>query len=379
MALVLNDDERMVKDTADQFFAEAAPVAELRRLRDSRDPRGFSPDLWARMAELGLSGVLVDEAHGGTGLGLMAAGLIAEAMGRTLAAAPFLSTSVLAATLLARGGSDEQKARLLPRIAAGGIVIALAGDEVARHAPARIETRAEAAGNGWRITGSKRFVLDGPAADLLVVVARSSSEPASREGLSLFLVDPDAPGVTRTPRPMVDSRAVADVRLEGVAVDDADRLGPVDGGWPILEAALDSARAVLAAEMLGVAGQSFDATLDYLRTREQFGKPIGSFQALQHRAAHLFCELELARSVVMKALRALDEGDVRAPVFASLAKAKLGEVTRLATNEAVQMHGGIGMTDDCDIGFYMKRARAAAETFGDTAFHGERIARIMRY
>jgi acyl-CoA dehydrogenase len=379
MALVLNDDERMVKDTADQFFAEAAPVAELRRLRDSADPRGFSPDLWARMAELGLSGVLVDESHGGTGLGMMAAGLIAEAVGRNLSASPFLSTSVLAATLVGRGGTEEQKARLLPKIAAGGIVIALAIDERARHAPARIDTRAVAAGNGFRLSGDKRFVIDGPAADLLIVAARTSGEAGSREGLSLFLVDPAAPGVTRTPRTMVDSRAVADIHLADVAVDDADRLGPLDGAWPLIEAALDAGRTVLAAEMLGVAEQSFATTVEYLKTREQFGRPIGSFQGLQHRAAHLFCEIELARSVVMKALRALDEGDMRGPVFASLAKAKLGDVAKLATNEAVQMHGGIGMTDDCDVGFYMKRARAAGETFGDTAFHGERIARIMRY
>lgn len=379
MALVLNDDERMVKETAEGFLAEAAPVAALRQLRDSGDPLGFSPALWAKMAELGFAGVLVDEAHGGTALGMMAAGLIAEAAGRNLSASPFLSTAVLAATIIGRGGSAAQKAELLPRIAAGGIVIALACDETARHAPAKVATRAEVAGNGFRLCGRKTFVIDAPAADRLIVVARTSGEPASRDGLSLFLVDPNAAGVTLTARTMVDSRAVADLELADVSVDGADLLGPLDGGWPLLEAALDAARAVLAAEMLGVAEQSFATTLDYLKTREQFGKPIGSFQALQHRAAHLFCEIELGRSVVMKALRALDEGDARSPVFASLAKAKLGEVAKLATNEAVQMHGGIGMTDDCDIGFYMKRARAAGETFGDTAFHGERIARIMRY
>ncbi|WP_448586443.1 acyl-CoA dehydrogenase family protein [Thermaurantiacus sp.] len=379
MALVLTDEERMVKDTAQGFFADHAPVSQLRRLRDAKDPVGFDRGLWSKMAELGFAGVAIPEAYGGAGLGMVAAGLIQEAIGRNLSLSPFLSTSILAATILARGGSAEQKATLLPGIAAAGLVIALASDEKPRHAPFHVATRAEPSGNGFRLSGTKIHVLDGQVADRLIVAARTSGATDERAGITLFLVDPRAPGVQIETRAMVDSRNAARLVLEGVQVDGADVIGGVGEGAGLLEAALDAGRACLAAEMLGVAAQSFDMTLDYLRTREQFGKPIGAFQALQHRAAHLFCEIELAKSVTLKALRALDEGDLRAPVFASLAKAKVGEVAKLATNEAVQMHGGIGMTDDHDIGFYMKRARAAAETFGDFAFHGDRVARIMSY
>jgi acyl-CoA dehydrogenase len=331
------------------------------------------------MAEMGFAGAAIPEAYGGAGMGMVVAGLIAEAIGRNLSMAPFLSSSVVAATAIARGGTDEQKAALLPRMAAAELIVALAADEKARHAPAHIEARAEPSGNGFRLTGTKSFVLDGTVADRLIVAARTSGDAADRAGITLFLVDPKAEGVSVEARSMVDSRPAARVTLDGVQVDGADVLGGVGEGWPILEAALDAGRACLAAEMLGVAAQSFETTVEYLKTREQFGRPIGSFQALQHRAAHLFCEIELARSVTLKALRAMDEGDLRAPVFASLAKAKVGEVAKLATNEAVQMHGGMGMTDDVDVGLYMKRARAAAETFGDAAFHGDRIARIMNY
>ncbi|WP_448580070.1 acyl-CoA dehydrogenase family protein [Thermaurantiacus sp.] len=379
MALVLNDEERMVKETADGFFAAEAPVTAMRAIRDARDPMGFSRDLWAKMAAMGFAGVAVPEAHGGTGLGLVAAGLIQEAIGRNLSLSPFLSTSILAATVLARGGTAEQKESFLPRIAAAELVMALAVDEKPRHAPAHVETRAAPHGNGFRLSGTKTHVLDGQVADRIIVSARTGGEAGSRHGISLFLVDPKAKGVKVEARAMVDSRNAARVHLDGVEVDGADLIGPLDEGFAILEAALDAGRACLAAEMLGVSAQSFETTLQYLKTREQFGRPIGSFQALQHRAAHLFCEIELARSVTLKALRALDEGDMRAPVFASLAKAKVGDVAKLATNEAVQMHGGMGMTDDYDVGLFMKRARAAQETFGDSAFHGERVARIMGY
>lgn len=379
MPLVLDDEQKMVKESADGFFAAEAPVSQLRALRDSNDETGFSRAVWAKMAEMGFAGVLVPERHGGAGLGLVAAGLISEAIGRNLSLSPFLASSVLAATALARGGTPAQQAELLPRIASAEIIVALAADESARHRPAFIETRAEPHGNGFRLTGTKGFVLDGHVADRLVVAARTSGEPQAPAGITLFLVDPRAPGVSVERRHLVDSRNGARLALEAVQVDDSDRLGPLDGGYPILEAALDAGRACLAAEMLGVAGQSFDITVDYLRTREQFGVKIGSFQALQHRAAHLFCEVEVARSATLKALTALDSGDERAPFFVAVAKAKAGDVARLATNEAVQMLGGIGMTDDHDIGFYMKRARAAAETFGDSAFQGDRVARLLNY
>lgn len=379
MALVLNEEQRMVKDSADGFFAEHAPVAQLRKLRDTGDADGFDRGLWAKMAEMGFAGVAIPEQFGGAGLGMVAAGLIQEAIGRNLSLSPFLSSSVLAATAIARGGSDEQKAALLPRIASAELIVALASDERARHMPNVVATRAEASGNGFRLTGVKPFVLDGHVADRLIVAARTAGAEGDPQGITLFLVDPKAPGVSVARRSMVDSRNAAQVTLDGVQVDGADVLGGVGEGYAILEAALDAGRACLAAEMLGVSAQSFETTVDYLRNREQFGVKIGTFQALQHRAAHLFCEVELARSATLKALTALDEGDARAPFYVAVAKAKAGDVCILATNEAVQMHGGIGMTDEFDIGFYMKRARAAQETFGDSAFQGDRLAGLHSY
>jgi acyl-CoA dehydrogenase len=379
MALVLNDEQRMVKESADGFFAEHAPVSQLRKLRDTADADGFDRGLWAKMAEMGFAGVAIPEQFGGAGLGMVAAGLIQEAIGRNLSLSPFLSAAILSATAIARGGNEDQKAALLPKIAAGELIVALAADEKARHQPAAVSTKAEASGNGFRLTGAKPFVLDGHVADRLIVVARTSGADDEKAGITLFLVDPKAAGVGVKRRSMVDSRNAAEVTLDGAQVDGADVLGAIGGGFAILEAALDAGRACLAAEMLGVSAQSFDTTVDYLKQREQFGVKIGTFQALQHRAAHLFCEIELARSVTLKALTALDEGDERAALFVALAKAKAGDVAKLATNEAVQMHGGIGMTDEFDIGFYMKRARAAAETFGDNAFHGDRVAQLLNY
>ena len=379
MALVLNDEQRMVKESADGFFAEHAPVSQLRKLRDTADADGFDRGLWAKMAEMGFAGVAIPEQFGGAGLGMVAAGLIQEAIGRNLSLSPFLSAAILSATAIARGGNEDQKAALLPKIATGELIVALAADEKARHQPAAVSTKAEASGNGFRLTGAKPFVLDGHVADRLIVAARTSGADDEKAGITLFLVDPKAAGVGVKRRSMVDSRNAAAVTLDGVQVDGADVLGAIGGGFAILEAALDAGRACLAAEMLGVSAQSFDTTVDYLKQREQFGVKIGTFQALQHRAAHLFCEIELARSVTLKALTALDEGDERAALFVALAKAKAGDVAKLATNEAVQMHGGIGMTDEFDIGFYMKRARAAAETFGDNAFHGDRVAQLLNY
>ncbi|MBC7455090.1 MAG: acyl-CoA dehydrogenase, partial [Massilia sp.] len=258
-------------------------------------------------------------------------------------------------------------------------LFALAADEAARHNPAHVATTATPSGNGFKLNGTKGFVLDGHVADTLIIAARTSGADGDKDGITLFLVDAKTPGIDTIRRSMVDSRNAARITLADVQVDGADVLGEVGGGFAILETILDAGRACLAAEMLGVSRESFDRTIDYLKTREQFGQKIGSFQSLQHRAAHLFCEVELARSATLRALTALDDKDDRASLFASLAKAKSGEVAKLATNEGVQMHGGIGMTDDFDIGFYMKRARAAQETFGDIAFHGDRLARIMGY
>ncbi len=379
MALVLTDEQTMIRDAADGFFRDAAPPAAFRKLRDAKDTTGFDRGLWQQMAEMGFAGVLVPEAHGGSSLGFVAAGLIQEAAGRNLSLSPLLSTAILAASALVAAGTEEQRAKYLPQIASGERLFALAADEKARHAPHHVATRGEPSGNGFKLNGAKTFVLDGSVADTFIVAARTGGDDSDSAGITLFLVDAKAAGIDTQRTSMVDSRNAAKVTLTDVQVDGADVLGTIGEGGALLDRILDAGRAALAAEMLGVSGQSFDTTVDYLKQREQFGQKIGSFQALQHRAAHLFCEVELARSATLRALQALDADDERAPLFVSLAKAKSGATAILATNEGVQMHGGIGMTDDVDIGLYMKRARAAQETFGDAVFHGDRLARLMGY
>lgn len=379
MSLVLTEDQLMFRDATKRFAAERAPVAQLRQLRDSRDEVGFSRELWKEMAEMGWAGVLVPEENGGAGFGYVGAGLIAEEVGRNLSATPLLSTAVLAVTALLRGGSAAQKETLLPAIAGGDLLIAIATDERSRHAPHHIATRAVGSSGKFKLNGKKLQVLDGHVADRLIVTARTSGDVESRDGITLFLVDAKANGVTITRTAEVDSRNAAVVELRDVAVTESDVIGTFDKGAVVLDAVLDAGRAMLSAELLGIAAEAFERTLVYLREREQFGVKIGTFQALQHRAAHLFCEIELLRSVVLRTLQALDAQEPTAASLVCLAKAKAGDVARLATNEAVQMHGGIGMTDEFDIGFFMKRARAAGESLGDAYYHTDRYAQLSGY
>ncbi|KAA2242371.1 acyl-CoA dehydrogenase family protein [Salinarimonas soli] len=366
----------MLQEAARGFLSESAPVSQLRALRDARDELGYSRDLWRAMAELGWTGILIPEEHGGLDFGHMGAGLVCQEMGRTLAASPYISTAIMAATAIRRGGGPGQQARWLPAIAAGEAVIAVAVDEARKHDPAGTALRAQASCNGFRLDGHKTFVADAVGADAIIVAARTGGEPGEAEGLSLFVVDARAQGLDIERTLMVDSRNAARLTLDGVQVDEADALGPVGGAFELLETVLGAGRAGLAAEMSGIAQESFARTLGYLRERTQFGRPIGSFQALQHRAAHLYCEIEVAKSAVLAGGQALDRDPTGAGFLVSLAKAKAGEVARLAVAEAVQMHGGIGMTDAVDIGLFMKRARVAGEWLGDASFHAGRIARL---
>lgn len=369
----------MLRDSARGFLDEKAPVAALRKLRDTNDPDGFSRDLWKEMAEMGWAGIIVDEEYGGSGFGFVGAGVLAEEMGRTLTASPYLSTSILAATALKKLGSDAQRQEGLPKIAAGELIYALAVDEGTKHGPAKTAMAAEKHGNGFKLSGNKTFVADGHVADKIIVAARTGGSPGEQKGLTLFLVDAKAKGVETERTHMVDSRNSARIRFDGVEATGDDILGEVDGGYGALEGVLNAGRAGLAAEMSGAAQAAFKMTVDYLKERKQFGTEIGTFQALQHRAAHLYSEIELAKSVTLKALQELDDNYGVAGAVCSLAKAKVGEVAKLASQEAVQMHGGIGMTDEYDIGFYMKRIRVAQEMFGDPAFHADRIAQMRGY
>jgi alkylation response protein AidB-like acyl-CoA dehydrogenase len=374
MSLVYTDDERMLQDAAREFLAAESPVAALRALRDNRDETGFSRELWAKFAGMGWAGVLVPEAHGGLGFSHAGAGILCEQMGRTLCASPFFASAVLGASLLRLAGSEGQQASLLPRVARGECLLALALDETARHDPLAVATRAVAEGDGYVLHGDKRLVIDGHVADTLIVVARTAGNPGDAHGISLFLVDPREQGLTIERTVTVDSRNAARLRLDGVRVGARALLGAPDAGHAALERTLDIARACLAAELLGVASEAFARTVEYLKQRKQFGRIIGEYQGLQHRAAVLFCELENTRSAVLAALRAADDPEVALAPHASLAKAKATATATLAVNEAVQMHGGIGMTDELEIGFFMKRAAALRTLFGDVYYHADRYA-----
>jgi len=372
MPLILTEEQTMLQDAADGFLNEQAPIAHLRKLRDERDADGVSRDLWRAFGEMGFAGVIIPEALGGMGLGAVEAGVIAESLGRTLTPSPYLGSSILSAKVLIDGGSQAQQA-WLPRIAAGEAILALAVDEGAKHAPSRITTRAERAGNGFKLNGAKAFVLDGHVADALIVAA------TAEEGTTLFLVDPATAGVAVERTVMVDAHNAARITLNDVAVDADAVIGAVGGGEALLGGALNLGRACAASSLTGAGDQAFKTTMDYLRTRKQFGKLIGEFQALQHRAAHLFSELELARAATIGAQIALDEGREEAPLAASIAKAKAGRVAELAVQEAVQMHGGVGMTDEFDVGLFMKRVRVLNELLGDAGFHAERVARAQGF
>ncbi len=381
MAMILNEEQTMLKDSAKDFCATNAPIGQLRKLRDEENPDGFDRGTWGSMVELGWAAIPWSEDHGGLAFGYKGLGVVTEESGRTLTASPLYASVWVGGTLINLGGSDEQKAELLPQLAAGELLLALALEESHKHDPYGIQTTASATDDGYVLDGNKTFVLDGHVADKLVVAARTSGEVGSREGISLFLVDREANGVSVTRTIMADSRNAANVKLDAVKVGNNALLGTADTAADILDQALDIARIGLSAEMLGGIQECFERTVEYLKERKQFGVAIGSFQALKHRAADMFCEIELSKSCVLEALTALDEQRDRDEVakLASLAKAKVGETYNLVSREGIQMHGGIGMTDEFDIGFFIKRAAVAEQTFGDVNFHRNRYGELEGY
>ncbi|MBV9330039.1 MAG: acyl-CoA/acyl-ACP dehydrogenase [Alphaproteobacteria bacterium] len=376
---VLSEEQTMIRDQAKSWVTEKSPVTAFRKLRDSGNPDGFDRGMWKEMVEMGWSGILVPESYGGTDLGYLTLGLILEETGRTLTASPLVSTALTATTALLLAGNDAQKKTWLPRIAEGKAIATLAVDEGPHHAPEKIALKAEKTGSGFTLNGKKTFVLDGAVADLVIVAARTAGKPGEKNGITLFLVEGSASGLSREKLKTVDNRGVANLTFKDVKVGADAVLGAQDNGFGPLEATLDRARIGLSAEMLGHAVQSFETTLDYLKTRVQFGQPIGTFQALQHRAAKMFTDLELARSCVEAALSAIDREANDVAQLSSLAKAKVGDVVHLVSNEMVQMHGGIGMTDAHDAGLYLKRARAQEATFGGSSYHRDRYATLNGY
>ena len=375
----LTEEQTLLKDQAKAWVTEQAPVLAFRRMRDSGVETCYSPQTWSGIVDLGWTGILVPEAHGGSDMGYLAMGILLEETGRQLTASPLVASALVGATALRLGGSAAQQAAWLPQVVDGSAILTLAVDEGPKHAPERIACAATATGQGYRVDGQKTFVLEGMAATHFIVAARTAGAPQDPEGVTLLLVAADAPGVTRTQLQTSDSRGYANVSFAGVTVGEDAVLGSAGAGRDLLTQILDCARAGIAAEMLGTAAQAFDMTLSYLKTRVQFGQVIGSFQALGHRAAELFTEMELTRSCVEAALQAIDAGAADVAQLASLAKCRAGTFLFNMSNQLIQIHGGIGMTDEFDAGFYLKRARAIESVYGNQAYHRNRYANLLGF
>jgi alkylation response protein AidB-like acyl-CoA dehydrogenase len=375
----LTEEQSLIKDQAKSWATEQAPVSKFREMRDSSVEQRFTPATWNAMVDMGWTGILIPEEYGGSDLGYLTFGVVLEELGRQLTASPLVASALVGASAILLGGNDQQKQLVLPKIVDGSAILTLAVDEGPRHAPAQTALSAESKGDGFVLTGSKTFVLEGMAATSFVVAARTSGQAGDTHGITLFLVPGDSTGITRTAMRTADSRGYAQLQFDGVEVGSDAVLGSTDEGFALLDGVLDCARAGICAEMMGTAAQAFDMTLEYLKTREQFGRVIGSFQALGHRAAGLFSQMELSRSCGETALQALDAGAENVPQMSSLAKAKVGEFLFDMSNQLIQIHGGIGMTDEFDAGLYLKRARSLEALFGNQAFHRDRYARVLGF
>jgi len=378
MAL-LTEEQTLIKAQANAWVIDKAPVSSFRALRDSHSQQGFFPEIWQAMVDMGWSGILVPQQHGGSNLGYLTFGLILEQLGRQLTSSPLFSSSLVGASALLAAGNAAQQDSLLPGIASGSAIVTLALDESAQHSPRHTALQAGRNGEGFVLDGTKTFVAEGMGATHYIVAARVAGKAGDVQGISLFLVAADAAGIVRTALPTIDSRDYARVTFSNVRIPTTALLGSPADGLPVLEAILDRACIGLATEMLGTASQGFDMTLDYLKTRRQFGKVIGSFQALGHRAAALYSLMEQSRSCVEAALQAVDAGADTVPEMASLAKCQVGKFLFLMSNELIQIHGGIGMTDEFDAGLYLKRARVLEASFGNRAYHRDRYARLKGF
>ena len=379
MKLVLSEEEQFLKDTAKNFAEERSPISHFRSLRDNNDPKLWDKDIWSEMVKLGWPGILIPEEFGGSNFGVTGIGVILQECAKTLTPSPLFATGVLGAYAISEFGDDDQKNNYLPKIVNGEITTALAVDETSHHDPSATELIAKKNNSGFTLSGKKIFVIDGASADLLIVLARTSGSKGDSTGLSLFLIDSDQSGIEAKKLDMADSRNYANIYFNDVSVDKSSLLGDLETAGETIESILDIGRIAMSAEMLGNAESAFEITLDYLKQRKQFGALIGSFQALQHRAAEMFCEIELTKSSVLAAMRAADENSNELQRLSSLSKTVAGETLHLVSNEAIQMHGGIGVTDEYDIGFFLKRARVAEQIFGSAKYHTERYANLSGF
>lgn len=378
MPLYLNEDQQMLQDSATDFMKGEGDVAHFREFRDKNCKDGFSHDLWKKFAEMGFTGILISEDEGGLGLGHVEAGVVLEQIGRNLTPSPFLTTAVAGVEALNAGG-QAMREKYFPGILSGDSVLAVAIDEGAKHRPDQISMAATREGNGFKLDGKKQFVVQGGSADTLIVAARTSGSAGDDKGLTLFAVDTNSDGLSRDNVRLVDSAVAAHVEFDGVIVDADAVIGEVDEGDTVLQRMLNAGRVGSAAETVGVGAGSMDITVEYVKGRKQFDNIIGTFQALQHRLSHLYSEMEVARATVLKAQQMLDDGSDKAELMISVAKAKAGKAAALSVKEGVQMHGGVGMTDEYDIGLYMKRDRALAEFMGDANYHTNLVAEMHGY
>jgi alkylation response protein AidB-like acyl-CoA dehydrogenase len=379
MKLILNEEQQFLKDTAKNFAEERTPVNHFRSLRDNKDDLLWDKDTWKEMVNLGWSGILIPEEYGGSNFGLAGISVILQECGKTLTPSPLFATGVLGAYAISQYGTEEQKKKYLPQIANGEITTAIAIDESSHHNPLNINTSAVSKDNSHILNGKKVFVVDGASADLLIVVARTSGKTGDSTGLTLFLVENNQPNINVVKLDMADSRNYANITFSDITVQKENILGDIEAGGEAIENILDIGRIAISAEMLGNTEAAFESTINYLKERKQFGVLIGTFQALQHRAAEMFCEIELTKSSIMAAMQGADNNSNELQRLASLAKTMAGETLHLVSNEAIQMHGGIGVTDEYDLGFYLKRSRVVEQIFGCSKFHTERYANISGF
>ena len=376
MNFTFSDEQLLIRDMAERYFRDEYDL-ETRR-RHQAEPGGFNPDIWAQFAEMGWLALGIPEDLGGVGGGTVEMAILMEAMGGGLAVEPYLSTVVLGGSLICNGGSDTQKADLLPRLASGDLLISAAYSEAqSRYDLNDVQTRARTEGEAYLITGTKTTALHAGTADKIIVTARTDRGDRDDDGITLFLIDATAPGVSISEYPTVDGLRAGDVSLQDVRVDGEAVLGEVGGGLALLEAATDRAAALISAEAAGVMNALTLGTTAYLKERNQFGRPLGDFQALQHRVTEMYIETELTRSLAyMAAVRQDGEDRGAARRAASQAKAKVGRAGRLVGQEAVQLHGGMGVTDEMAVSHYFKRLTMIDHTFGDGAHHLERLAEM---
>ena len=374
MSLVINEEQNMLKSSAKELLDLKSPISLMRELRDNNYNQ-FDPNLWKEMVEMGWTALTIPEEYNGLNFGYVGLGQVIEEMGRKLTVSPMISTVLISTTIVGLSKNEVLKSKLFDEIMSGKKLCTLAHEESTHHNP-KIDLSIISNDNEkFILNGKKRFVIDATISDYLITSANSESNGS----LELIIIDSKSKGITFNNKVHMDSKIYSDISFNNVEFSKDNFLSTENDGKKILSKALDIACVGLAAEMLGNIQQAFDMTIQYLKEREQFGVKIGSFQALQHRSAIMFGEIELCKSIVLKALQAIDSGDENLPELASLAKSKLGLTSKLVTNEAVQMHGGIGVTDDADIGFFLKRVRVSQRIFGDSNYHLDRVAKFNSY